>query len=340
MKKLKITKVNILLLVVVMLLTLIPELVQFVLDKYWNIDIARLILNNEGIKTIVLIVNEYVLVLLPVIVFAILYKIEIKKTLRLNPVGVPAMVLTVIMACSVWVISQFVTIVFYHIYSALFGRPSNDITELIPHMKVWGFFLIVLTPAICEEVLFRGVVLRAYENLGTFRAIFISALLFSAIHLSVLRFIGPLFIGILSGYIVVRSNSIIPGIITHFTFNGISMSLFYVKNTLPEQAESFPTTAEYIALSAIVLISAVVLASCLLAFKYFTEPRRNDYVNQRKKISDLLLFNINTCEQIEFNKPQNSRLQDFTAIITHWPIVIIILIIGAINVSELLAVIM
>ena len=341
MKKLKITKVNILLFIVVVLLTVVPQLIQVILGKYWNVSVLDLIESNETAKIVALLMNQYLLVLLPVIVFAIVYKVEVRRTFRLNSVGIPVIVLTVIMAASVWVVSQFATIILYHIYSGLFGRPSNDIAELIPQIEILGFFLIVLTPAICEEALFRGVVLRAYENLGTFRAIFISALLFSAIHLSVLRFIGPFFIGILSGYLVVRSNSIVPGILTHFTFNGISMSLFYFTKTLPEQAQKFPSITEYVVLLIIVVFNLTLLALCLMAFNYFTRQHtKNNHVNPIRKMTSLLLFNGNTAEQIEFKKPLNSGLQDFMTVITHWPIVLIIIIIGAINIIELLSVVL
>jgi hypothetical protein len=341
MRKLKITKVNILLFIVVILLTVVPQLIEAILGKYWDISILDLIENNETAKVVALLMNQYLLVLLPVIVFAIFYKVEVKRTFRLNSVGIPVIALTIIMAASVWVVSQFATIVLYHIYSSLFGRPSNDIAQLIPHIEVWGFLLIVLTPAICEEALFRGLVLRAYENLGTYRAIFISALLFSAIHLSVLRFIGPLFIGILSGYLVVKSNSIIPGILTHFTFNGISISLFYFTKTLPEQTERFPNITEYLVLLIIVIFNLSVLAACFMAFNYFTRPRtRGNSASKMLRMADLLLFNGNTAEQVEFKKPLNSKLQDFTAVITHWPIVLIIIIIGVINITELLSAIL
>jgi sodium transport system permease protein len=84
--------------------------------------------------------------------------------------------------------------------------------------------VLALTPAICEEALFRGVLLggtRPY--LTPARAILLNGLLFGAFHLSfftAFRLVPTAFLGILLAWVVVRTRSIVTSAFMHFLNNG------------------------------------------------------------------------------------------------------------------------
>lgn len=338
MNKVKVRDANILLLAVVLLMTVVPVFIIVILYSVYNIDLSEVTKTGDTAKSILLFINQYALILLPVIIFALVSRLNIKEVFRLNPVNIPTVLTTVIMAGGIWVVGQFLSVIVVHIYTIIFGPPSNDIVNVIPQNVFLGFFLIALSPAICEEVLFRGVTLRAYENRGTTKAIFISAILFAAIHQSIVNFVGPLLVGILAAYLVVRSNSIIPGIITHFFFNGFSMFFYYIKDSLPESPREFPTFTEYLALSIFVVLAIGLLAVCLVAFNYFNAPKQEARFNN--PVSNILyriIFWGSPKERVRFNKPVSSVHHDFIFIGSHWPVVIIILIFIALNVFEILS---
>ncbi len=331
MNKIRITSTNKLLLTVVLLLTVFPLLLVTVLYYQFGINIRDYIEGKEESKALLLAVNQYGFILLPAVIFLLANRLNIRNVLRLNPINIPTAVLTVIIAFAVWFISQYLTIIIYHIYSSLFGPPGNNLEGVIPENMALGFLLIALSPAICEEVLFRGVALKAYENRGTVRAIVISSIFFALVHQSVVNFIGPLLIGALAAYLVIRSDSIIPGILTHFTFNATSMLIYYYnQRRFPEEMGRFPTIPEYIALLIFVAFSAVVVAIGIIAFIYFTQPRkRMRFESPIKQAFYNLIFLGTPEEQPRIVKPVGSVMQDIISTVTHWPIAVSLIIISA-----------
>jgi sodium transport system permease protein len=85
-------------------------------------------------------------------------------------------------------------------------------------------FCVALTPAICEEFLFRGFILSGIrDRLGGWPAILLTALFFGVFHLSIYRLFPTALTGLLLGYLAVRSRSIVPGMVVHGMVNGISI---------------------------------------------------------------------------------------------------------------------
>jgi sodium transport system permease protein len=87
---------------------------------------------------------------------------------------------------------------------------------------LWVIWLMVgLTPAICEELFFRGFVFAGLRRLGPLRAILLAAVMFGLAHSSIYRLLPTAFLGILFGIAVWRSRSIVPAIVAHALNNGL-----------------------------------------------------------------------------------------------------------------------
>jgi hypothetical protein len=86
---------------------------------------------------------------------------------------------------------------------------------------ILAFLHIGIVPAIFEEVMFRGYLLRALEkSWGIIAAILVSGFLFGAYHVQPSNFIPLTMLGILFGYITYVSRSLIPAMIAHLLNNG------------------------------------------------------------------------------------------------------------------------
>ena len=125
-------------------------------------------------------------------------------------------------------------------------RASEDqlakTTAAILQMKSPTDFLINIlvigvAPAICEEFLFRGALqrtfLRVFSNAHV--AIWVSAIIFSAIHLQFFGFLPRLFLGAAFGYLCYWTGSIWYGVFAHFLNNSFAVSVawYLQKNNLP-----------------------------------------------------------------------------------------------------------
>lgn len=148
------------------------------------------------------------------------------------------------------------------------------ITEkLLATTTLGGLFvnitIIALVAAVTEELFFRGIVQRLLEERTNYHiAIWITAIIFSAIHFQFLGFLPRLVLGAMFGYLAVFSESLWLPIVAHFTNNAIGVITYYLKyNKIVEiQTENFSL--------AIGLISLSVFAALFFSLsKYYTKKR-------------------------------------------------------------------
>ena len=91
-----------------------------------------------------------------------------------------------------------------------------------------SLFLTAVLPALFEEFSHRGVLLSGLEDRGSEKtAIILSAVLFGLMHENPSQMVFTTFGGIVFGIAVVKTGSLIPGIIGHFANNAISVLLDY-----------------------------------------------------------------------------------------------------------------
>lgn len=84
--------------------------------------------------------------------------------------------------------------------------------------------MIGLTPAVCEEILFRGYVqTRMTRAVGPFLGIGIASFLFAAFHMDLVHVIAVFPLGLFLGWISWRSGSLFPAMLGHLVNNVISV---------------------------------------------------------------------------------------------------------------------
>jgi membrane protease YdiL (CAAX protease family) len=88
-------------------------------------------------------------------------------------------------------------------------------------IMLFALFNIALVPAICEEVLFRGYVMRAFENSwGIIKAVIVSGLVFGMFHLQLHNLLPLATLGIALALMTWLSGSIWPAVAAHLINNG------------------------------------------------------------------------------------------------------------------------
>jgi len=85
-----------------------------------------------------------------------------------------------------------------------------------------SLFLLAVSPAICEEILFRGALLSGLRrDLGPARCLAWEAVLFGAAHGSIYRFVPTAILGMVLAAITLRTKSLFPAILLHATYNAL-----------------------------------------------------------------------------------------------------------------------
>ncbi len=85
-----------------------------------------------------------------------------------------------------------------------------------------NIFCVCVAAPICEEIVYRGIVLKSAYVYGRETAVLVSALLFALAHGSVTVFAMPFVYGIICGEIAVKTGSVAPGILIHCICNTLS----------------------------------------------------------------------------------------------------------------------
>lgn len=142
------------------------------------------------------------------------------------------------------------------------------------HVFLFTLFHVAVVPSICEEILFRGYVLRNFEkSMATGAAIVLSGLLFGLYHIRLTQLIPLAVLGMLLAWMTIRTGSIWPAVMAHFANNGsaVSLATFYPELAFDESLSGELPPAGF-------LISSIFLTGLLLYFIHKTNvsPRTQE----------------------------------------------------------------
>lgn len=127
---------------------------------------------------------------------------------------------------------------------------NMESNELSDPNNIWACLLQILSlavvPAICEELAMRCCSLQLLRKYGKGFAVFAVSIVFGLMHGNVPQFIFAFTIGLILGYVTVKTNSIVPAIFIHGFNNGISVFSTITSYSLGEKYSSYAILVSYI----------------------------------------------------------------------------------------------
>lgn len=146
----------------------------------------------------------------------------------------------------------------------------------------YNLLIVALVPAIGEELLFRGVLMRLFHEVtrNIHATVWISAAIFSAIHLQFYGFLPRMFLGILFGYLLVWSGSLWLPVMAHLINNGAAVvfAWYHSQNRLPFDENTIGTAGDewhYAVISAL-LVAGIFIMIRKSAAGYSLLPSNTD----------------------------------------------------------------
>ena len=131
------------------------------------------------------------------------------------------------------------------------GEVSGMVQGLLvmesPGELLFNLLVVAVAPAIGEELVFRGVVQQQFYRIARTRglAIWITAFLFSAVHLQFEGFLPRFLLGALLGYLFLWSKNLWIPILAHFFFNGLQVVGQYFAGETLEAMDTTQTNQPY-----------------------------------------------------------------------------------------------
>ena len=220
-----------------------------------------------------LVISQFLFMLLPTIwIFKRWHTSHVFFYIRFTRVPLTELFLSVaIMVCFVpmsGAISDFL-MKQLHVPDFLANINAQIFTSYSWKELVWLVVVVCITPAICEETLFRGYVQRTLERTLGAKSLFITGAMFGLFHMQPLNLLSLALLGILIGYFSYRSKSILPAIAAHFTNNFLAvLSLYKLPDGQPA-IELFSFEATFL-----MIILSIIFGSTLL-YVYHLATHRN-----------------------------------------------------------------
>ncbi|MCB0723622.1 MAG: CPBP family intramembrane metalloprotease [Ignavibacteriae bacterium] len=193
--------------------------------------------------------SQFMLILAPVLLLSYLQGNKFKDAFKIKRPSLPMVSLSVI---GIILIQPAIEAYLYFQNKLIYSLPLGDnvtsalkdldnmfeemtiklvASHSIPELLL-VIFVISITPAICEEFFFRGLILKNFErSFKALQAITYTGILFAIFHFHPLNVIPLALLGFFLSYIVHYSGSIYTGIIAHFINNTIAVIAVYIVGT-------------------------------------------------------------------------------------------------------------
>lgn len=172
-----------------------------------------------------LLAAEWLLLLVPAVLFVVLGRYDAVRTLSLSGPRAPHLLAGVLLIAGalpvVWLVGWLQSFVLPIPWELLEGLEELMTARSVERF-LWLVLILAVTPAFCEEIVFRGVLLGGTRSLDPWRMILLNGLVFGAFHLSfqtVIRFLPTAMLGALIAWAVWRTGSLWVGTFMHFLNN-------------------------------------------------------------------------------------------------------------------------
>lgn len=159
-------------------------------------------------------------------------RLSIRETLRWRWPGWQSLVLSGGVVFGLWLVSILLNLM----TTAVFGYTTPLSPSMFPRNAPEAFLLILSTVVVaplCEEIMFRGYVQRAYERRHPWIGIAVSGVIFALYHLRFQGAFALMPIAFALGFVAWRSNSLFPGMLLHAAYNSIATAVIIASSFFP-----------------------------------------------------------------------------------------------------------
>lgn len=220
-----------------------------------------------------LVISELMFVVAPVFLFTFTRQYHVKRTFYLRSIRAKTVLLAMLVTSAAFILVGVIAA----LQEMIIPR-SQDYQEIWDAILaqfhqvplVVTLLLVSILPGVCEELLFRGFLLHGLrKKFSNASAIIIVGILFGAFHLDPYRFLPVTLLGVLFGYMVVRTGSILTGMVAHSTNNAIAMLISYAVFRAQSQGISLPdpsTSADQLYAPEALLSLLPIIGIALLVF--------------------------------------------------------------------------
>lgn len=209
-----------------------------------------------------LAISQYFVMLLPALwIVKKWHTSEIKKYIRFTAIPLRETLLAVLITISAIPFSSYLSdllIEKLNVPESLQQMGAEIFTaHSIPEFIVL-IFIIAVTPAICEETLFRGYFQRTLERTSGFKSVIWTGVVFGLFHMQPIGLVSLSILGLLFSFFYYRSKSLFPSSAAHFTNNFLALLFMYFAAEEIEMPAIIENASIYVALTSLAVTSVLL----------------------------------------------------------------------------------
>ncbi|WP_164848684.1 CPBP family intramembrane glutamic endopeptidase [Paenibacillus sp. DCT19] len=227
-------------------------------------------------------IGQIVLNVMPAVIWCRYRNISLRTAFKLHKVSLRNVILSML----IFALSQMILLFFHQLTEVVsqwlgvsYGTSYYPIADSLFSLGIL-LISIGIIPPICEELLFRGVLLSGYAKRGLWFAAIVSSFLFALFHDNPYRLIELFGAALVSAIIVIRSGSIIPGIIVHLITNSTYVISSYIQGGDMLEGMTTPEGPTLLILLMTGFASLITLMICRWLYTRFDHPETGVRVNK------------------------------------------------------------
>lgn len=167
----------------------------------------------------------------PVLLYFVLRKIPLSSGFPFEKVGGVKILACVLMGSAGCMLCNFPAGVVVNVEQKFGFQGTIPDMPLSDSSAVLALYVlsVAVIPPIVEEMMFRGMILQGLRRFGDGFAVVASAVLFGLYHGNFAQSVFAFLCGLILGFVVVRTNSLLPSILIHAVNNGVSVVIQMVE---------------------------------------------------------------------------------------------------------------
>lgn len=232
-----------------------------------------------------ILISQLGLILVPVIIYFILTRDNIVRTLKLYPLNPDCLLKVILFAFCIQPLVMTVSAIGNLFFTNYTASTMLSLSSAIPYPVM--LLLAALLPAIIEETSLRGIMLSGFKGHLTFPSAVINGLVFAILHGNIQQGLYAFILGFVFVYLVNAAGSIFASMITHFIINATSITMAYAMSQVYEKLDISNTAIDSkISLSINspgVITTIIILAILAAVFTFLAYLLYKSIKNQGRK---------------------------------------------------------
>lgn len=176
-----------------------------------------------------MLITQWVLILIPSLWYLRRHRVAQRGFARMRMLEARYLRPILLLSLCTWILNAFFAVL---VVTQLMRLGFEPVDVLPPPVTPWDFlrylFLIGVSAGVCEEILFRSAVLPSAESDGVLPGLVFSSLLFALFHGSLPSLFSMTFLGLTMGAVVIKTGSVLGGILQHILNNFLAVTYLYV----------------------------------------------------------------------------------------------------------------